>query len=71
MLQLVHVVAGAHQVHRCANERCQRPFTRQRTERRRYEGTEHGNGVRYCTRFCAKAQSERDRRARRRTERNT
>jgi len=68
ILQLVQVRVGAMRILRCANDRCRRPFTRQRTDRRSYDGAEHGSGVKYCSRLCAKAQSERERRARRRSE---
>lgn len=67
-LQLAQMATGGREVLRCANERCQRPFTRQRSSRRQYRGTEHATGLKYCSRECAKAQSERDRRARRREE---
>jgi len=46
----------------------ERPFSVQRTHRRRYINSHHAAGVRYCSNRCAKAQSERDRRARRRQE---
>ena len=65
-LQLAQMATGGREVLRCANERCRRPFTRQRSSRRQYRGTEHATGLKYCSRECAKAQSERDRRARRR-----
>lgn len=70
VLQLARMATEGRTVLRCANERCGREFTRQRTssrERRKY-GDErvHATGIRYCSRECAKAQSERERRARRR-----
>lgn len=68
VLQLAQMATGGRKVLRCANERCQRAFTRQRSARRQYSGTEHATGLKYCSRECAKAQSERDRRARRREE---
>lgn len=68
ILQLVQIATEGREINRCANERCGRPFTRQRTSRRQYVGTEHATGLRYCSRGCAKAQSERERRARRRSE---
>ncbi|WP_298518658.1 hypothetical protein [uncultured Nocardioides sp.] len=68
VLQLVQLASGGFHVQRCGNDRCRRPFTRQRTPRRQYAGGEHQSGVRYCSRQCAKAQSERDRRARRKEE---
>lgn len=70
-LQLAQMATGGREVLRCANERCRRPFTRQRSSRRQYRGTEHATGLKYCSRECAKAQSERDRRARRREEGRT
>jgi len=66
ILQLVQIATEGRDIGRCANIRCGRPFTRQRTVRRRYQGAEHASGVKYCSRLCAKAQSERDRRSRRR-----
>lgn len=68
VLQLAQMATGGRKVLRCANERCRKAFTRQRSARRQYPGTEHATGLKYCSRECAKAQSERDRRARRREE---
>lgn len=68
-LQLVHYLTGGAQVHRCANERCRRPFTRQRGNAREDYSQYRSRGVRYCSPLCAKAQSERDRRRRRSQER--
>ena len=66
MLQLAEIVTGqSGPLPRCANERCGLPFVRHRG-RSKYDGTHHSTGVRYCSHRCAKAQSERDRRARRR-----
>ena len=70
-LQLAQMATGGREVLRCANERCRRSFTRQRSSRRQYRGTEHATGLKYCSRECAKAQSERDRRARRREQGRT
>ena len=68
MLQLVQEMAPAgRQVLRCHNERCGRAFTRQRG-RSRYAEHQHTRGVKYCSHRCAKAQSERDRRAARAAE---
>lgn len=67
VLQLTQYLGGGP-IAPCANERCRRPFTVQRGTRRRYEGTAHTTGVRYCSALCAKAQSERDRRRRRKAE---
>jgi hypothetical protein len=51
-----HLVEHA-QVRRCANERCGRPFARQRGR------AEHGQyrlrGVKYCSTYCARAQAQR------------
>lgn len=64
-LQLAHHLTGDTPLPRCGNDRCGRPFTVQRSPRRRDASSSHVAGVRYCQRSCAKAQSERDRRARR------
>ncbi len=64
-LQLTHYLVGEASVIRCANERCRRPFTRQRGRAREDYGQHRSRGVRYCSHLCAKAQSERDRRRRR------
>ncbi len=69
-LQLARYLNSDQPITRCSNERCGRPFTVQRSLRRRYENSHHAAGVRYCSRHCAKAQSERDRRARRRQEKS-
>ncbi len=53
-------------VQRCANDRCRQPFTKQRG--RSQFGQHRSTGVRFCSPLCAKAQSERDRRVRRRQE---
>jgi hypothetical protein len=68
-LQLTHYLASEARVIRCANERCRRPFTRQRGRAREDYGQHRSRGVRYCSHLCAKAQSERDRRRRRSQER--
>ncbi len=68
-LQLAQYLVGNEKVKRCANDRCRQPFTVHRTPRRQYADSHHEAGVRYCSRLCTKAQSERDRRARRRDER--
>ena len=70
VLQLMQYVTDQAPVQRCANDRCGRMFTVQRTSgrRRRFENSSHSTGVRYCSHLCAKAQSERDRRRRRREE---
>jgi hypothetical protein len=67
-LQLAEIVTGqSGPLPRCANKRCGLPFVRHRG-RSRYDGTHHSTGVRYCSHRCAKAQSERDRRHRRKAE---
>ena len=65
-LQLAQIATEGRAVRRCANETCGRPFTAQRSRRRRYAGTAHAEGVKYCRHECAKAQSERERRRRHR-----
>jgi hypothetical protein len=67
VLQLAQLIAEDRQVRPCANERCTRLFTRQRG-RAKYDKTGHSTGVLYCSAQCAKAQSERNRRARLRAE---
>ncbi len=67
-LQLARYLNSDRPITRCGNERCGRPFTVQRSPRRLFENSHHAAGVRYCSHLCAKAQSERDRRARRRAE---
>ena len=69
VLQLAKHLAEHRQVRTCANERCRRLFTRQRG-RAQFENTGHSTGVLYCSNLCAKAQSERVRRARKRAENN-
>lgn len=68
VVQIAQYLSSEHPIARCSNERCGRPFTVQRSARRRYPSSHHAAGVRYCSHLCAKAQSERDRRARRRQE---
>lgn len=67
VLQLAQLIAEDRQVRPCANERCTRLFTRQRG-RAKYDKTGHSTGVLYCSAQCAKAQAERQRRARMRAE---
>ena len=67
-VQIAQFLGSDQPMTRCGNERCRRPFTVQRSGRRRYASSHHAAGVRYCSHLCAKAQSERDRRARRRQE---
>jgi hypothetical protein len=70
-LQLAHYLASETPVMRCANERCHKPFTRQRGRARDEYGQHRSRGVRFCSHLCAKAQSERDRRRRRAQERKS
>ena len=63
VLQLAELIAEDRRVLTCANERCRRLFTRQRG-RAKYDNTNHATGVIYCSNLCAKAQAERNRRAR-------
>ncbi len=70
VLQLAELIAEERQVRSCANERCTRLFTRQRG-RAKYDKTGHATGVLYCSAQCAKAQAERNRRARKRAETNS
>ncbi len=67
-LELAHYLTSGTKttVQRCANDRCRQPFTKQRG--RSQFGQHRSTGVRFCSPLCAKAQSERDRRARRRGE---
>jgi len=68
MLQLAETVTEHNgPLLRCANERCQRVFLQQRG-RRQYAGSHHKSGVLYCSYLCARAQSQRERRARRKAE---
>lgn len=65
MLQILQMMNTGWSVRFCSNERCGRPFTRQRG-RSRYGQGQHSTGVKYCSHSCAKAQLERERRARKR-----
>lgn len=67
VLQLAKLIAEERHVRNCANERCTRLFTRQRG-RAKYDNTGHSTGVIYCSNLCAKAQAERNRRARNRAD---
>lgn len=63
VLLLVQAMTPGRVVLRCENVKCGRPFTRQRG-RSRYPEQQHMHGVKYCSHHCAKAQLERNRRAR-------
>jgi hypothetical protein len=67
MVQLHNVVVDGIEIRRCANETCQRPFTRQRG--RALKGQYRSTGVMYCDAACAKAQMQREHRRRKRRHR--
>ncbi|HET9667079.1 MAG TPA: hypothetical protein VFP09_10000 [Desertimonas sp.] len=64
MVQLHNVIVDGIEIRRCANETCQRPFTRQRG--RALKGQYRSTGVMYCDAACAKAQMQREYRRRNR-----
>lgn len=66
MQQLAQLASNGEEMRRCANDHCGRPFTRQRGRAKFGKG--HATGVLYCSNLCARAQSERERRARRAAE---
>lgn len=66
MLQIVNDISAGTPWRRCANEPCRLPFVRQ-VGRADY-GQYRTKGVRYCSKHCAKAQVERERRRRIRKE---
>lgn len=69
-LQLAAYLATNASIFTCLNDRCRKPFTRQRTStsRRRNADQFHTSGVLYCSRECLKRKSERDRYRRRKAE---
>jgi hypothetical protein len=56
-LELFNHVVERAQVRMCANERCGRPFARQRG--RAEQGQYRLRGVKYCSTYCARAQAQR------------
>jgi len=62
ILQLVNDLAGGETVRFCANERCGRPFVRQ-LDRSRFGG-HRMIGTIYCSKDCARAQYQREKRRR-------
>lgn len=72
-LQLFNHIQEGNAYAVCANERCQRPFVRQRDGRGHVRDHEHHGrvgGVKYCSRNCANAQTQRDYRRRKKNERS-
>lgn len=65
-LQALRYIADGVPARRCANETCERWFTRQRG--RAHAGQFRSTGVLYCSSACAKAQAQRVYRRRRRAE---
>jgi hypothetical protein len=67
MLQLVNDLTAGETVHACANETCGKPFIRQ-LGRSQYGGNRR-IGTLYCSKLCARAQYQREKRRRDRAER--
>ncbi len=61
-LQIYNYMTEQSPVHRCANEKCGRPFVKQRGTA--LYGQYRTKGVKYCSPECGKNQNERDRRRR-------